>query len=110
MINAQCALDDRMDQRCRRVPEAFEVCNVDVAVLDQRVFEIPGGSYVYHESTISIHDIAEENQPRVVIRDMHGVETCACSLDLDVLKVRFLPLYRVAWISYILKYGKGFEE
>ncbi len=98
LINPQYAIGDRMDQRCRRVPETCEVCNVDVAVLDEGVFEVSSASYVYHESTISIHDDAGENHSRVVVRDMHGVEACACSLDRDILKVRFLSLKVVARI------------
>ena len=79
-----------MDQRCRQVPETFEVCHVDVAILDERVFNVQGGSCIYRESTISIVDDTEEDHPRVVVRDMHGEETFACSLDREMSRVRFV--------------------
>lgn len=93
-----------MDQRCRQVPETCEVSQVDVAILDERVFHVPShqdGHDGYHHSTIAILDDPEEHHPRIVVRDMHGAETCACSLGRDSSRVRFLLGFGILW-QYIL--------
>lgn len=91
-----------MDQTCRQVPETFEVSHVDVAVLDERVFDRHiGNGYrdddrVYCHSKIQILDDKGSNQPRLVIQDMQGGETVACSLDQRVSQVRFsVPCVKV---------------
>ena len=94
-----------MDQRCRQVPETCEVSQVDVAILDERVFHVPShqdGYNGYHHSKIAILDDPEEDNTRVVVRDMHGAETCACSLGRDMSRVRFLFKYVVLHVDLVV--------